>query len=142
MTPGQILGRISVRRWMLAISIIMLAGCTSLGTEYRMSQLDDLTWAYTRAMEWSDFATAHSATKIAAGAATLDASAYKDIKVTSYELISTRVRDKGKSILRSVRISYVRLSDMAERNLKLEEEWTYSDADKRWYLHSGFPVFK
>jgi hypothetical protein len=142
MTPGQILWRISVRRWMLAISIVVLAGCTSLGTEYRMSRLDDLTWAYSRAMEWSDFATAHSATKTVAGTATLDATAYKDIKVTSYDVLSTRAVDNGKSIQRNVRISYVRLSDMAERNLRLEEEWTYSEADKRWYLRSGFPVFK
>jgi uncharacterized lipoprotein YmbA len=131
-----------VRRWILAISTIMLAGCASLGAEYRMSRLDNVTWAYTRAIEWSDFASAHAATRPVADAAPLDASAYKDIKVTSYDLIGTRSGDNGKSIQRSVRIGYVRLSDMAERSLKLEENWTYSDAEKRWYLSSGFPVFK
>lgn len=131
-----------MRRWMLAISVTLLSGCSSLGAEYRMSQLDDLTWAYTRAVEWSDFVTAHSATKNAPGASPLDSSAYKDIKVTSYDLISTRSTDDGKSIQRIVRINYVRLSDMAERNLNVEEEWIYSDAEKRWYLRSGFPVFK
>jgi len=127
---------------MLALAVTVLAGCTSLGAEYRMNQLDDLTWAYTRAVEWSDFATAHAATITTAGASTLDTSAYKDIKVTSYDLISARSMDNGKSIQRIVRISYVHLSDMAERSLDLEEDWTYSDADKRWYLRSGFPVFK
>jgi len=132
----------TVFRWMLAISFIFLAGCTSLGADYRRSQLDDLTWAYTRAVEWSDFGTAHSATKTDPGASAFDPSAYKDIKVTSYDLMGARSLDNGKSVQRSVRISYVRLSDMAERKLNVEEEWVYSDAEKRWYLRSGFPVFK
>lgn len=131
-----------MRRWMLAISIMVLAGCTSLGAEYRMSQFDDLTRAYGRAIQWSEFVAAYSVLKNTAGTPPPDASVYKDIKVTSYEPMSMRVAEDGKTIRRAVRIGYVHLVNMAERSLTADEEWAYSDTEKRWYLRSGFPAFK
>jgi len=138
----QIHGRVIVHRWMLAISVIFLAGCASLSAEYRMSQLDDLTRAYGRAMQWSEFATAYSAMKNTTATPPPDPSLNKDIKVTSYEPQSMRAVEDGKVILRVVRIGYVHLVDMAEHSLTTNEEWAYSDSEKRWYLRTGFPVFK
>jgi hypothetical protein len=131
-----------VRRWMLAISIVVLAGCASLSAQYRMSQFDDMTRAYERAIQWSEFATAYSAMERTATSPPFDTSVYQDIKVTSYDALSMRAADEGKTIRRTVRIGYVHLVNMAELSVTTEEEWVYSDAAKRWYLRSGFPVFK
>lgn len=133
-----------MRRWIPVIAIIFLSGCASIRAEQRMSEFDDLTRAYGSAMQWSEFVAAYSAMQKTATTPPLDASLYKDIKVTSYEPQRLRAAEdaKAKTIRRTVHIGYVHLVDMVEHSLTTDEEWVYSDTDERWYLRSGFPVFK
>jgi hypothetical protein len=44
-------------------------------------------------------------------------------------------------VVRQVQIRYIHTSRMSERILNLQEVWTYSDEDGRWYLQSGWPTF-
>jgi len=107
-----------------------------------MEQLDKLTRGYTKALEWSKFDVAYSATKAAQETPLPDAAALKDIKITSYEPAAPLVEQNDKSIKRVARIRYVHTSHMVERSLTVEEEWKYSDEAGRWFLESGFPQFK
>ena len=107
-----------------------------------MEQLDNLMRGYAKALAWSDFAVAYTATKAAQQAPLPDAAALKDIKITSYEPAAALVERDGKSIKRVARIRYVHTSRMAERSLTTDEEWRYSDEAGRWFLQSGFPQFK
>lgn len=133
-----------MRRWILFIAIVFLSGCASIRAEQRMSKFDDLTRAYGNAIQWSEFGSAHTAMQKTATTQPFDALLYKDIKVTSYEPQGLRAADDAKtmSIRRTVRIGYVHLGNMVEHSLTTDEEWVYSETDERWYLRSGFPVFK
>lgn len=126
----------------LLLSMVALAGCAALESKSRMEQLDNLMRGYAKALAWSDFAVAYTATKAAQQAPLPDAAALKDIKITSYEPAAPLVEQDGKSIKRVARIRYVHTSRMAERSLTTDEEWRYSDEAGRWFLQSGFPQFK
>ena len=107
-----------------------------------MEQLDNLTRAYAKALTWSNFEVAYTATRAAQETPLPDAAALKDIKITSYEPAAPLVEQDGKIIKRVVRIRYVHTSRMAERSLTTDEEWRYSDEAGRWFLQSGFPQFR
>ena len=134
--------RIALRHRFLLLGLAVLAGCATLESKSRMEQLDSLTRRYAKALEWSDFAVAYTATKAALEEPLPDATALKDIKITAYEPAAPLVEQDGKTIRRVVRIRYVHTSRMAERSLTTEEEWKYSDEAGRWFLQSGFPQFK
>ena len=131
-----------MRHWFLLLGVVALAGCAALESKSRMEQLDKLTRGYAKALEWSKFDVAYSATKAAQETPLPDAAALKDIKITSYEPAAPLVEQNGKSIKRVARIRYVHTSRMVERSLTVEEEWQYSDEAGRWFLQSGFPQFK
>lgn len=131
-----------MRHWFLLLGVVVLAGCATLESKSRREQLDNLTRGYAKALEWSKFDVAYTATKAAQETPLPDAAALKDIKITSYEPAAPLVEQDGKIIKRIARIRYVHTSRMVERSLTMEEEWKYSDEAKRWFLHSGFPQFK
>jgi len=134
--------RIAMRRRLLLLGMVVLAGCAALESKSRMEQLDNLTRGYAKALAWSDFEVAYTATKAAQQAPLPDAAALKDIKITSYEPAAPLVEQDGKTVKRVARIRYVHTSRMTERSLTTEEEWKYSDEAERWFLQSGFPQFR
>ena len=131
-----------MRHRFLLLGLVVLAGCAGLESKSRLEQLDNLTRGYAKALAWSDFQVAYTATKAAQEAPLPDAAALKDIKITSYEPAAPLVEQDGKIIKRVVRIRYVHTSRMAERSLTTDEEWRYSDEAGRWFLQSGFPQFR
>jgi len=131
-----------MRHRLLLLGMVLLAGCAVLESKSRMEQLDNLMRGYARALAWSDFAVAYTATRAAQEAPLPDAAALKDIKITAYEPAAPLVEQDGKSIKRVARIRYVHTSRMAERSLTTDEEWKYSDEAGRWFLQSGFPQFR
>jgi hypothetical protein len=129
---------------LLRLSVfLVLAGCASLSANSRMDKYDKISLGYERALSWSDFTLAYSATKAAQESQLLpDAGSYADIKVTSYDPAAPQTSQEGMTIKRVARIRYVHTTRMTELNLVTEEEWRYSDEAGRWFLYSGFPKFK
>ncbi len=130
-----------MRHRILLLGMVVLAGC-AIGSKSRMEQLDNLTRGYAKALTWSDFEAAYTATKAAQETPLPDAAALKDIKVTSYDPAAPLVEQDRKTIRRVARIRYVHTSRMVERSLTMHEEWKYSEESGRWFLQSGFPQFK
>jgi hypothetical protein len=131
-----------MRYRLLLLIPLLLTGCAYFSAQSRMQQFDDLARAYAKAMAWSNFETAYSATQSAAKAPPADAAVFQNIKVTSYDLAAQKVAPDSRTVRRVVQIRYVHTSHMVERSLTVEEEWKYSDESKRWVLESGFPQFR
>lgn len=131
-----------MRHWLLTFVLVLLAGCASLESQSRLEQFDKLTRGYAKALEWSDFAVAYTATRAAQEAPLPNAAELKDIKITAYKPVTPLVAQDGKTIKRVAQIRYVHTSRMAEHSLTMNEEWKYSDEARRWFLQSGFPQFK
>jgi hypothetical protein len=134
--------KFAMRHRILLLGMAVLAGCAAMESRSRMEQLDNLMRGYAKALEWSDFEVAYTATQAAQVAPLPDAAALKEIKITAYEPATPLVEQDGKTIRRVARIRYVHTSRMAERSLTTNEEWQYSDEAGRWYLQSGFPQFR
>jgi len=126
----------------LLLGMVVLTGCATLESKSRMEQFDQLTRGYAKALSWSEFEVAYTATKAALESPLPDAAALKHIKITTYEPAVPLVEQDGKTIKRVAHIRYVHTSRMAERSLTTNEEWKYSDEAGRWFLLSGFPQFK
>jgi hypothetical protein len=134
--------RIIMRHQLLLLGMVILAGCAALESKSRMEQFDQLTRGYSKALAWSEFEVAYTATRAALETPLPDADTLKHIKVTAYEPAMPLVEQDGKSVTRAVHIRYVHTSRMAERSLTVNEVWKYSDEAARWFLQSGFPQFK
>jgi len=134
--------RIAMRHRILLLGMAVLAGCAAMESRSRMEQLDNLMRGYAKALAWSDFEVAYTATQAAQVAPLPDAAAFKGIKITAYEPATPLVEQGGRTIRRVAHIRYVHTSRMAERSLTTNEEWKYSDEAGRWYLQSGFPQFR
>ena len=130
------------RSRLLLLSTVLLSGCAYFGAQARMQQFDDFARAYAKAVTWSNFEMAYSATQSAGKAPQADVVAFQNIKVTSYDLASQKAAPDGMTVKRVAQIRYVHTSRMVEHSLTVEEEWTYSNEEKRWVLQSGFPQFR
>ena len=122
--------------------MLLLTGCAYFGAQSRMQQFDDLTRAYAKAVMWSNFEMAYSATQTAVKVPPADAAVFQNIKVTAYDLASQKAAADGMTVKRVVQIRYVHTSHMVEHSLTVEETWAYSEEEKRWVLQSGFPRFQ
>jgi len=131
-----------MRHRLLLLGLLVFSGCAALESKSRMEQLDTLTRRYGKALAWSDFGLAFTATKASQEISLPEAAFLKDIKITAYEPTDSLVEQDGKVIRRTVRIRFVHTSRMAEHSMTTDEVWKYSDEDGRWYLQSGFPKFR
>ncbi len=131
-----------MRTRLLLLLTLLLTGCAYFGAQSRLQQFDDLTRAYAKAMMWSNFEMAYSATPTTVKVPPADAALFQHIKVTSYEPASQQVAPDSMTVKRVVQIRYVHTSRMVEHSLTVEEAWVYSEEEKRWVLQSGFPQFR
>jgi len=131
-----------MRHGLLSLGMVVLAGCSTLESKSRLEQFDRYTRGYARALTWSNFDVAYSATEAAQETPLPDAAVLKDIKITAYEPAAPLMQQDGKTVKRVARIRYVYTSRMTEHSLTTIEEWKYSDEAGRWFLQSGFPQFK
>ena len=133
-----------MRPHVVFIGVFMfLSGCAGLQEKNRMEQYDRITRSYEKALTWSEFEAAYSATRAAQTSQRLpDAANYTDIKITSYDPANPQVSKDGMTITRLARVRYVHLSRMAELSMVTEEEWKYAEETGRWHLENGFPKFK
>lgn len=131
-----------MRRRLFLVSTVLLSGCAYFGTQSRMQQFDNYARAYAKAMMWSNFETAYSATQAPGRISEAEATTFQNIKVTAYDLTSQSAASDGMSVTRTARIRYIHTSRMVEQSLTVEEKWAYTEAEKRWVLQSGFPRFQ
>src|SRR3970040_296902 len=119
--------KFAMRHWLLLLFMVVLAGCAAMESRSRMEQLDSLLRGYAKALTWSDFEVAYTATQAAQVAPLPDAALLKEIKITAYEPATPLVEQDGKTIRRVARIRYVHTSRMAERRLTKKERWKCSE---------------
>jgi hypothetical protein len=128
-------------RLILIVVVAVLAACTG-AAEYRAERFEDVALVYSRALEWSDFSKAHRLVTNEKTTPPLEEGGYDRIKVTTYEPGRPLPGTEPTTLKRRAKLRYIELTRMSQRSLALEEEWRFVEAEKRWYLHSGFPQFK
>lgn len=124
-------------------SILLLLACAGIETGQKMSNFDETTRAYGRAIRWGDYDAAHAFKKISPRSLNLpDVDGLRQARVTSYEVKQTILSESKSEILRTVEIQYYRMNELTVKTVKIDERWEYADKEDRWYLVSDLPDLK
>lgn len=128
------------RGLLVGMMVLGLMACTA-ATE-RMTQLDDTLNMYEKSMRWGQFARAASLHNPVLDAQQMEnISALKDVRVSSYAVMSSRLVEKGTGFLQSVEIKYFFDADPVLRTLVAQQVWAYHSERKMWFISSAFPEF-
>ena len=122
-----------------ALLILMLGGCAS--TPEELEQLDTTLKNYEKAMLWSEYdyiLTSHKGQRMSQ----YQHEKLKAIKVTSYEVVKSKLMPGGQKFVQLVTIKYYNRSYGVVRSLRIDQEWVYEEARKSWVLLTPFPAFK
>ena len=130
-------------RLVIAVSVLLAFGCSTVSDMKRKSRFDSTTKAYGKAVRWLDFETAYQYIKTeGAGKKAPDFKLLNRIKVTSYDLRQAIPSADQLQVRQIVDIKYYRVDDLIERNIRDNQLWKYDPDAQVWHLVSGLPDFK
>jgi hypothetical protein len=128
---------------LFAMSLALsLAGCAAVDDSKKSITYDKAMRHYERAIRWSDFKTANSFRRPAAGTVQPREDTLKNIKVTGYEQTGIVLSDEDIEVQLTVEIVYYRLDGMKLLTVTDVQDWKYDAELKAWYITSPLPAFK
>lgn len=125
-----------------ALMALAATGCASTVKKPRET-LERVQTAWTSAIRWSDFETAQAAVDPdyladhPLDALTLER--YAQVQVTGYRALSAQVAAETAS--REVEIRLVSRHTMAERTVRVTEQWRWDATAGTWWNTTGLPDF-
>ena len=122
--------------WLLCL---LLVGCASVPEELEV--LDTTLTNYEKAMLWGEYnyiLTSHKGQRITQ----YQQERLKSIKVTSYDVLRSKLMPGGKKFVQVVDIKYYNRSYGVIRSTRIEQEWVYEEPRNAWVLLTPFPDFK
>jgi hypothetical protein len=134
-----------MRKFMIkgVLSMLLIMGCAGIQTGEKMSQFDETSRAYIRAIRWGEFEAAFAFKKLSAREETLpDFEDYRTVRVTNYKVKQTIISEDKSMIIQMVDFQYYRLSDVTVKTLIDRQKWEYDQEQGKWFLIGNLPDFK
>ncbi len=125
---------------LLAIAL-SLFGCGSVEEKKQAIVLENTLAAYENTVRWGNLSNAYQFLSPDDDRDRQAPPDLNDIRVVSYEVVSSPVRMDEDTALQTVRIDYLRVDEQKVRNLIDRQVWKYEADSKLWYLDSEFPEF-
>ena len=128
----------SLRVITLLISV-MLGACASVPEELEI--LDNTLKNYEKAMLWGEYnyiLTSHKGDKITS----YQREKLKSIKVTSYDVLRSKLLPGGMKFVQKVDMKYYNRSYGVLRSIRVDQEWVYEVERNAWVVLTPFPNFK
>ena len=124
------------------VCILLILGCASMQTGEKMSQFDETSRAYLRAIRWGEFEAAFAFKKLSDREEELpDFENYRTVKVTNYKVKQTIISEDQSKIIQIVDFQYYRTKDVTVKNLIDRQKWEYDKEQEKWFLQSDLPAF-
>ena len=124
------------------VCILLILGCASMETGEKMSQFDETSRSYLRAIRWGEFEAAFAFKKLSAREEELpDFENYRTVKVTNYKVKQTIISEDQSKIIQIVDFQYYRTKDVTVKNLIDRQKWEYDKEQEKWFLQSNLPAF-
>jgi hypothetical protein len=124
------------------VFVMLILGCASMKTGEKMSQFDETSRAYIRAIRWGDYEGAYTFKKLTDREVVLpDFEDYRSVKVTNYKVKQTIISEDQSTIIQIIDFQYYRLTDVTVKTLIDRQKWEYDEEQERWFLHSDLPAF-
>ncbi|MDH5444675.1 MAG: hypothetical protein OEY52_03910 [Gammaproteobacteria bacterium] len=118
---------------------LLLSSCASVPEELEM--LDTTLNNYEKAMLWGEYnyiLTSHKGDKMSS----YQREKLNSIKVTSYEVLFSKLLPGGKKFVQKVGLKYYNRSYGVLRSLTVDQEWVFELERNAWVLLTPFPDFK
>jgi len=121
------------------IFILSIGGCASVPEELEM--LDNTLKNYEKAMLWSEYdyiLTSHKGQNLNE----YQHEKLKGIKVTSYDVLRSKLLPGGKKFVQIIALKYYNRSYGVVRSIRVEQEWVFEEERGAWVVLTPFPDFK
>ncbi|MDJ0987013.1 MAG: hypothetical protein QNJ26_15845 [Desulfobacterales bacterium] len=124
------------------VIILLMLGCASMETGEKLSQFDETSRAYLRAIRWGEFEAAFAFKKLTDREEVLpDFENYRNVKVTNYKVKQTIISEDKTKIIQLVDFQYYRMKDVTVKTLIDRQKWEYDTEQEKWFLQSDLPAF-
>lgn len=124
------------------VYVLMVMGCASMQTGEKMSQFDETSRAYLRAIRWGEFEAAFAFKKLTDTNEELpDFEDYRTVKVTNYKVKQTIISEDKSKIIQIVDFQYYRMKDVTVKNLIDRQKWEWDPEQEKWFIQSNLPDF-
>ncbi len=124
------------------VIILLMLGCASMETGEKLSQFDEISRAYLRAIRWGEFEAAFAFKKLTDREEVLpDFENYRNVKVTNYKVKQTIISEDKTKIIQLVDFQYYRMKDVTVKTLIDRQKWEYDTEQEKWFLQSDLPAF-
>ena len=127
----------------LILGAILLQACAAVDDSKKSISLDKSLYFYESAMRWADFSSANSLRRYEGeDTPANDPEKLKRIKVTGYDVLSTKPSADDSAVNITVRISYYDEDSLKLMSLTDNQVWQYDATENIWYISTALPVFK
>lgn len=124
------------------VFMLLIVGCASMKTGEKMSQFDETSRAYIRAIRWGEYEAAYAFKKLTdRQEAFPDFEDYRNVKVTNYKVKQTIISEDKSKIIQIVDFQYYRMKDVTVKTLIDRQKWEYDEEQQKWFLQSNLPSF-
>lgn len=119
--------------------LLLFGACASVPEELEV--LDTTLNNYEKAMLWGEYnyiLTSHKGSKLSS----YQRERLNSIKVTSYDVLRSKLLPGGKKFVQLVDMKYYNRSYGVVRSVRVDQEWVYEEDRLAWVLLTPFPKFK
>lgn len=130
---------LSTMKTLSLLIVVLLGACASIPEELEM--LDTTLNNYEKAMLWGEYnyiLTSHKGDKITPK----QREQLDSIKVTSYDVLRSKLLPGGKKFVQLVDLKYFNRSYGVVRSIRVDQEWIYEEDRQAWVLLTPFPNFR
>jgi hypothetical protein len=124
-------------------ALVFLAGCGSVSTRQRLSELEESLRTYGKLLRWGEYEAALKyMVRREAGASAVDLGVLRNVRITTYDVLSRTVEPDNTEALIRVKIDFYDADYARLRSLMDVQTWWYSEEHERWFLDDTLPDFQ
>ncbi|MGH1537999.1 MAG: hypothetical protein ACRBDX_08140 [Gammaproteobacteria bacterium] len=127
----------------LCVSFMSLGGCASKHKKQKtLSSFDERIRLYGRLLRWKEYEGAVNLIRYQdESSVEIDLEAYKDLRVTDYEIKKVVMGDELKTAEVEAEIAYYFETTNAVKTIRDKQSWWYKEETETWFLDDDLPAF-
>jgi len=126
----------------LSASAVSLSGCASTSKNQTLSSFDSTIRLYGRLLRWREFEGAANMIRHQdESSIEVDLDAFKDLRITDYEVKNVVMGDDLKTAEVEAEISYYFETTNSVKTIRDMQSWWYLQDAEKWFLDDDFPAF-
>jgi len=127
----------------ICLSFISVSGCASKQKKKKsVTVLDERIRLYGRLLRWKEYEGAVALIKHQdESSVDIDLAAYKDLRVTDYEIKKVKLGEEFKTAKVEAEITYYFETTNSVTTIRDMQSWWYKEEAETWFLDDDFPAF-